>query len=80
MKYMTLGLKFFRCSKMTITRRGSNLFPKFRKIQASLDEYYTTAVSNHDFKASGTLKKKEMHATLASQVTDFAREGDLACD
>ena len=39
---------------MTITRRRSNLFPKFRKIPAALDEYYKMAVSNRDFKASGT--------------------------
>ena len=49
-KYMTLVLKFFCCNKMTITRRRSNLFPKFRKIPAALDEYFAMAVSNRDLK------------------------------
>ena len=39
---------------MTITRRRSNLFPKFQKIPAALDEYFAMAVSNRDLKPSGT--------------------------
>ena len=49
-KYMTLVLKFFCCNKVTITRRRLNLFPKFRKIPAALDEYFAMAVSNRDLK------------------------------
>ena len=43
---------------MTITRRRSNLFPKFQKILAALDEYFAMAVSNRDLKASGTFFRK----------------------
>ena len=53
-KYMTLAPKFFLCSKMAVTRRRSNLFPKFWKIPAALDEYFAMAVSNRDLKPSGT--------------------------
>ena len=53
-KYMTLVLKFFCCNKMTITRRRSNLFPKFRKIPEAQDLYHSASVSKHDLKPSGT--------------------------
>ena len=40
---------------MAITPRRSNLFPKFRKIPAALDEYYAMAVSNRDLEPSGDI-------------------------
>ena len=43
---------------MAVTRHRSNLFPKFRKIPAALDEYYAMAVSNRDLKPSGTFFRK----------------------
>ena len=43
---------------MAVTRRRSNLFPKFRKIPAALDEYFAMAVSNRDLKLSGTFSQK----------------------
>ena len=66
---MTLVLKFFCCNKMTKTRRRSNLFPKFRKIPAALDEYFAMAVSNRDLKPFCFSFSEKMHATSDSQDT-----------
>ena len=55
---MTLGPKFFFSNKMAVTQRRSNLFPKFWKIPAALDEYFAMAVSNRDLKPSGTFVQK----------------------
>ena len=75
---MTLGLKFFCCNKMAITRRRSNIFPKFRKIPAALDEYYTMAVSNRDFKSFWDIFSKKCMRPWLRRLPILPQAGDLA--
>ena len=67
---MTLGPKFFCCSKMAVTRRRKHLFQYFRKILKALVETYRSTLSKRDLKHSGTFLEN-LHATLDSQVPDF---------
>ena len=57
-KYMTLGPKFFCCSKMAVTRRRSKLWWRTAHQSKALDVSYLSSLSKRDLKPSGTLFPK----------------------
>ena len=50
---MTLGPKFFCCSKMAVTRRRSKLWWRTAHQSKALVKTYLSTVSKHDLKPSG---------------------------
>ena len=76
-KYMTLGQNCPCCSKMAITRRRSNLFPKFWKIPEAQDLHHSVSVSKHDLKPSGTFVLKMCMRPWLRRLPILSQEGDL---
>ena len=68
---MTLGPKFFCCSKMAVTRRRSKLWWRTAHQSKALDETYLSTVSKRDLKPSGMSFFENLHAALDSHVFVF---------
>ena len=69
---MTLGPKFFCCSKMAVTRRRSKLWWRTAHQSKALVKTYLSTVSKHDLKPSGMIFFFEnLHAALDSHVPVF---------
>ena len=68
---MTLGPKFFCCSKMAVTRRRSKLWWRTAHQSKALVETYLSPVSKRDLKPSGMSFFENLHAALDSHVPVF---------
>ena len=67
---MTLGSKFFCCSKMVVTRRRKLQNKQFVAGSPPLDVSYRSSLSKRDLKPSKVFFKN-LHATLDSQLMKY---------
>ena len=63
---MTLGPKFFCCSKMAVTRRRSKLWWRISHQSKALDVSYLSSLSKRDLKHSGIFSKNCMRPWIRS--------------